>query len=280
MSDGQVLLLGAIAGFTIFLGLPLGRVSSLSLRARAFLNAIAAGILIFLLIEVTGHGIEPVEVALKRVTTESGGTWGEFFGKAALFVGLFGFGALGLVYYDRWLARRAHRFGPGAAAVKELEAPAIARLSDGKRLALFIALGIGLHNFSEGLAIGQSAASGALSLALLLVIGFGLHNATEGFGIVAPMSGEADRPSWAYLGFLGLIAGGPTFLGTLIGQSFVNETLNMAFLALAAGSILYVIVQLLHVADRLGHRETLMWGLVLGILLGFGTDFVLVAAGA
>jgi ZIP family zinc transporter len=94
------------------------------------------------------------------------------------------------------------------------------------------------------------------------------------------MSGEADRPSWAYLGFLGLIAGGPTFLGTLIGQSFVNETLNMAFLALAAGSILYVIVQLLHVADRLGHRETLMWGLVLGILLGFGTDFVLVAAGA
>ena len=280
MSDGQVLLLGAVAGFTIFLGLPLGRVASLSVRARAFLNAIAAGILIFLLIEVTGHGIEPVEEALKHVTTEGGGTWGAFFGKAALFVVLFGIGALGLVYYDRWLRRRAGRFGPGAAALDEFEAPAIARLSDGKRLALFIALGIGLHNFSEGLAIGQSAASGALSLALLLVIGFGLHNATEGFGIVAPMSGDEDRPSWAYLGLLGLIGGGPTFLGTLIGQSFVNETLNMAFLALAAGSILYVIVQLLHVADRLGHKEALMWGLVLGILLGFGTDFVLVAAGA
>jgi len=280
VSDGQVLLLGAIAGFTIFLGLPLGRISSLSVRARAFLNAIAAGILIFLLIEVTGHGIEPVESALERVTTEGGGTWGAFFADAALFVVLFGIGALGLVYYDRWLKRRSAGFGPGAAAVQELQAPAIERLSEGKRLALFIALGIGLHNFSEGLAIGQSAASGALSLALLLVIGFGLHNATEGFGIVAPMSGEADRPSWAYLGLLGLIAGGPTFLGTLIGQSFVNETLNMAFLALAAGSILYVIVQLLHVSDRLGHKEALMWGLVLGILLGFGTDFVLVAAGA
>ena len=280
MSDGQVLLLGAIAGFTIFLGLPLGRVSSLSVRTRAFLNAVAAGILLFLLIEVTGHGIEPVEEALKHVTTESGGTWPAFFGKAALFVLLFGFGALGLVYYDRWLGRRTRRFGPGAASADELRGSAIERLSEGKRLALFIAMGIGLHNFSEGLAIGQSAASGAISLALLLVIGFGLHNATEGFGIVAPMSGDAERPSWAYLGLLGLIGGGPTFLGTLIGQSFVNETLNMAFLALAAGSILYVVVQLLHVADRLGHKEALMWGLVLGIVLGFGTDFILVAAGA
>jgi ZIP family zinc transporter len=281
VSDGEVLLLGAVAGFTIFLGLPLGRVSALSVRARAFLNAISAGILIFLLIEVTGHGIEPVEEALKHVTTEGGGTWGAFFGKAMLFVVLFAIGALGLVYYDRWLSRRTRRpFGPGAAAVEELQGPAIARLSEGKRLALFIALGIGLHNFSEGLAIGQSAASGEISLALLLVVGFGLHNATEGFGIVAPMSGAEDRPSWAYLALLGLIGGGPTFLGTLIGQSFVNETLNMAFLALAAGSILYVIVQLLHVADRLGHKEALMWGLVVGIVLGFGTDFVLVAAGA
>ncbi|MGZ8765231.1 MAG: ZIP family metal transporter, partial [Acidimicrobiia bacterium] len=106
LSDGQVLLLGAIAGFTIFLGLPLGRAASLSVRVRAFLNAIAAGILIFLLIEVTGHGIEPVEDALKHVTTEGGGTWAAFFGKAMLFVVLFGIGALGLVYYDRWLGRR------------------------------------------------------------------------------------------------------------------------------------------------------------------------------
>ena len=70
-------------------------------------------------------------------------------------------------------------------------------------LALFIATGIGLHNFSEGLAIGQSAALGELSLALVLVIGFGLHNATEGFGIVAPLSGDAERPSWRFLALLG-----------------------------------------------------------------------------
>ncbi len=75
---------------------------------------------------------------------------------------------------------------------------------------MMIAIGIGLHNFAEGLAIGSSAARGALQLAVLLVIGFGLHNATEGFGIVAPMAAQGRRPSWRYLLLLGLIGGGPT----------------------------------------------------------------------
>src|SRR5207342_2053262 len=136
-----------------------------------------------------------------------------------------------------------------------LYAGPIARLSEPKRLAFFIALGIGFHNFSEGLAIGQSAAAGEVSLALLLIIGFGLHNATEGFGIVAPMAAEGETPSWSFLLLLGLIGGGPTFLGTLIGQSFVNDTVFMACLALAAGSILYVVIELLGVARKLGHKE-------------------------
>ena len=72
-------------------------------------------------------------------------------------------------------------------------------LTPARWLALLIATGIGLHNFSEGLAIGQAAAPGEISLALVLVIGFGLHNATEGFGIVAPLSGDAERPSWRFL---------------------------------------------------------------------------------
>ena len=154
------------------------------------------------------------------------------------------------------------------------------RLSEPQRLALFVAIGIGVHNLSEGLAIGQSAANDKIQLALLLVIGFGLHNATEGFGIVGPLCAEADRPSWSFLAVLGLIGGAPTFLGTLIGQSFVNETLDMAFLALAAGSILYVVVQLLHVGFKLAQKEMLMWGLLAGVVLGFATDLVIVAAGA
>jgi zinc transporter, ZIP family len=115
---------------------------------------------------------------------------------------------------------------------------------------------------------------------LLLIIGFGLHNATEGFGIVAPMAAEGEMPSWGFLGVLGLIGGGPTFVGTLIGHSFVNDTLYLGFLALAAGSILYVVIELLGVARKLGHKELMTWGIILGLVAGFATDLILVAAGA
>src|SRR4029453_11938662 len=122
-----------------------------------------------------------------------------------------------------------------AASAAEFDRSWVAGLSPAAWLALLIATGIGLHNFSEGLAIGQSAAQDQITLALVLIIGFGLHNATEGFGIVAPLSGSESMPSWRFLGLLGLIGGGPTFLGTLIGQTWVNEALAVGFLALAAG---------------------------------------------
>src|SRR5213076_2798766 len=121
----------------------------------------------------------------------------------------FGVGLLSLVYYDAWMKarrRKAFLLGPGAASPAELEQDYhFAGLSPAKWLAVFIATGIGLHNFSEGLAIGQSAASDELNLAIVLIIGFGLHNATEGLGICAPLAGEPDRPSWAFLCTLGLI---------------------------------------------------------------------------
>jgi ZIP family zinc transporter len=283
MSDGEILLLGAVAGLTIFLGLPVGRMRRLPPQMRAFFNAIATGVLVFLLVETLSKSIEPVEVALEHVTVEGGGTWAGFAGRAALFLVCFAIGLLGLVYYERWMRARGERFsmGPGAASTREFSVAArVHTLSEPRRLALFIAVGIGLHNFAEGLAIGQSAANDEVSLALLLIIGFGLHNATEGFGIVAPLTSESVLPSWGFLTVLGLVGGGPTFFGTLVGQAWVSEWLNIAFLALAAGSILYVIVQLLHVGLKMGHIEMLMWGLFVGLILGFGTDFVLVAAGA
>jgi ZIP family zinc transporter len=78
---------------------------------------------------------------------------------------------------------------------------------------------------------------------------------------------------------MGLIGGGPTLFGTLVGQSYVNNAVFVAFLALAAGSILYVVIQLINVAQRLGHKELLMWGLLAGLFAGFATDLVLTAAG-
>ena len=143
-----------------------------------------------------------------------------------------------------------------------------------------IAIGIGLHNFAEGLAIGNSAAAGELSLAVLLVVGFALHNATEGFGIVAPLAASGERPSWARLALLGLIGGGPTLIGTLIGQSIVNDTLSVAFLGLAAGSVLYVVIELLAVARRATSKALTTWSILAGLFLGFFTDAILVIAGA
>jgi zinc transporter, ZIP family len=277
MSTAQTLVLGAVAGLTIFVGLPMGRIGGTSKRVRASLSAIATGILVFLFWDVTTHGVEPVESHLQAHE------WGAFAGYASLLGLGFTAGLMCLVYYDRWLqTRRATPLvGPGAAAVDEFEHRSwFESLTPGRRLALLIATGIGLHNFGEGLAIGQSAAAGELSLALVLIIGFGLHNTTEGFGIVGPMSGEAERPSWGFLGLMGLIGGGPTFVGTLIGQAWVSPALEVAFFAVAGGSILYVVIQLFEVCRRYAMPVVVAWSLLFGLLLGFGTDWVLVAAGA
>jgi ZIP family zinc transporter len=278
MSTAQILLLGAIAGCTIFIGLPVARMKNVSPNLRSMLAAVATGILVFLLWDVLSAAVEPVEGALES------GHDGRFFWLTTLLTVGFGVGLLSLVYYDAWMKarrRRAFLLGPGAASPAELEHEYhFAGLSPAKWLAVFIATGIGLHNFSEGLAIGQSAANDELSLAIALVIGFALHNSTEGFGIAAPLSGDTELPGWGFLGLMGLIAGGPTFIGTVVGQAWVSEALSVLFLALAAGSILYVVIELLNVLRGAGSKAMVTWGILLGLVLGFGTDFILVATGA
>jgi ZIP family zinc transporter len=276
MSTVQTLLLGALAGLTIFLGLPLGRMQNVTAATKAFLAATATGVLIFLFWDVMSGAVGPVETALEA------GRGGRFAWLAFLLTAGFFAGLMSLVYYDTWMKRRRRRafLGPGAASTAEFEHDHhFTGMSPARWLAIFIATGIGLHNFSEGLAIGQSAASDQVSLAIVLIIGFGLHNATEGLGICAPLAGDKEQPSWGFLGLLGLIGGAPTFLGTLVGQFWVSEAVSIVFFALAAGSILYVVMELLNVGRVLASKTLVTWGVLLGLFLGFGTDFILVAAG-
>jgi ZIP family zinc transporter len=277
MSTAQTLLLGGIAGVTIFLGLPLGRMQNVKPETKAFLAATATGILIFLLWDVLSEAVEPIEEAL------TAGRDGRFLWLAFLLLAGFFVGLMSLVYYDLWMKKRRRRafLGPGAASTVEFEHDHhFTGLSPARWLAVFIATGIGLHNFSEGLAIGQSAAADEVSLAIVLIIGFGLHNATEGLGICAPLTGDSERPSWGFLGLLGLIGGGPTFIGTVVGQAWVNESVMIVFFALAAGSILYVVMELLNIGRVLSSKTVVTWGILLGLFLGFATDFILVASGA
>jgi ZIP family zinc transporter len=283
MSEAQTLLLGFIAGVTILLGLPLGRLRAARPGLRLFLNALASGILLFILWDVLEHAFGPVDSALGRLHDGNGGI-GPVLGYGALFLGGISVGLLSLVYYERWLAGRGRprRFGPGTMAPGEVTAArtGVAEWSAARRLSLLIAVGIGLHNFGEGLAIGASAATGALALATVLVIGFALHNATEGFGIVAPLGAEDDRPSWGFLLLMGLIGGGPTVIGTAVGRQFTSDPVNVIFLTLAAGSILYVVIQLVGMACKAGRKDLLYWGVLAGLAAGFLTDMIVTAGGA
>jgi ZIP family zinc transporter len=285
MSESQTLLLGFIAGVTILAGLPLGRMRAPRPGTRQFLNALAVGVLLFLLWDVLAHAWEPVDSALASLHDGKGGI-GPVAGYAVLFLGGITVGLGSLVLYERWLAARTRprNFGPGTMAPGELSATraaaGISGWSAARRMSLLIAVGIGLHNFGEGLAIGGSAAAGQIGLATILVIGFALHNGTEGFGIVAPLAAEGDRPSWGFLLLMGLIGGGPTLVGTIIGRQFTSDAMSVIFLTLAAGSILYVVIQLLGVAHKNGRKDLIYWGVLLGLAAGFVTDMVVTAGGA
>jgi ZIP family zinc transporter len=214
--------------------------------ARVFrvVMAITVGLLAFLAIDATLEGFE----------LAAGGS--QAFGGGALVLLGAAIAFLLLTGVSAWLSgRRAAAEAAGASA---------------GRLALLVAIGIGLHNLGEGVAIGSAYSSGALALGAFLVVGFALHNTTEGLAIVAPIA--QTRPSVARLGLLGLIAGGPAVLGAWIGAAAFNTSVAAFLFGFGAGAIVQVIVQLAPTL-RDGEGRTLHPPAVAGLVAGMGIMF-------
>jgi ZIP family zinc transporter len=208
--------------------------------------AVTIGLLGFLVIDGSLEGLE--------IGGESSGAFG---GVELLFLGA-GLAYLALTAVDRWLrAGIEKRRAKGAGAF---------------RLSLMVAIGIGLHNMGEGLAIGSAYAVGSLALGAFLVIGFAIHNTTEGLAIVAPLA-RAQRPGiWRLVG-LGLIAGGPAILGAVIGAAAYNQELATLLIGVGVGAIVQVIGQLLP-SIRDGNGQALYPLSIAGLLVGAGILYV------
>ncbi len=281
MSFAETVALGAIAGFTIFIGLPIGRVRHVDDRLRVALAMLSVGILAFIFMDVTSHGQEIVSARLDAYKNHDASFAG-VLGMFALLAAGFTLGTAGISAVERKLRPKRTELPPlaggdGAAVLSPAELAGYdAQAASARRQALqtgmTIAVAIGLHNFAEGLAIGVSAQAGEVALATVLVIGFGLHNATEGFGIVGPLG--SARPSWKWLGIAGLVGGGPTFIGAIVGYQVHSNALELCFYALAGGAILYVIGEIWAGVRRYGHRTLGLLLLAAGFLAGVATDLI------
>jgi len=192
-------------------------------------------------------------------------TGGAFGGVELLFLGA-ALSYLVLTATGRWLTSRTPG-GRGKAA----------KAADAWRLALMVAIGIGLHNMGEGLAIGSAYSLGALALGAFLVIGFAIHNTTEGLAIVAPLARGGQPVSRWRLILLGLIAGAPAILGAVIGASVNNQELAVFLLGVGVGAIVQVIAQLVpSIRDRAGHalHPVSVAGIIAGVVVMYATGLL------
>jgi zinc transporter, ZIP family len=249
--------LGLVAGLVpVYIGLaPLWIFKRFPDAWKTALVSFSAGILLFLFADVTHEGVE--------LSQAVGST-------PALFAIGLGLGLLGPVGITHLRRRRieAQREAPRAAADP-------APIANTKLFtAQMIALGIGLHNLGEGLAIGAAYAAGPALFGLtnLLVIGFALHNSTEGMGISGPIASAPIGARETIL--LGFIAGSPTILGSVIGSLAYSVALGTLFFSAAAGALLYVIVELVRVTSASKSTKTVSAGILAGIILMFATGLL------
>jgi ZIP family zinc transporter len=227
----------------------------LSARAMDFLLALTVGLLAFLLIDGGHDGFE------------AAGALPESFQGAVLFVLAAAGAYLLLETTGAWLKARRRRsttLGAGATA------------SGGWVLAMLIAVGIGLHNFGEGLAIGSAFALGEAALGTLLIIGFTLHNTTEGLAIISPLAREPRRVPVTDLIKLGLIGGLPTIAGAWIGGFIYSPVWSVLFLAIGVGAIAQVIVQIVRqmASGQPAVRQLARGPVLAGLAAGFAVMYI------
>ena len=228
--------------------------SRLSARAMDFLLALTVGLLAFLLVDGGHDGFE------------AAGALPESFQGAVLFALAAAGAYLVLETTGAWLKARRR----SAALAAGRTGP------DSWVLALLIAVGIGLHNFGEGLAIGSAFALGEAALGTLLIIGFTLHNTTEGLAIVAPLARESRRVPISDLIKLGLIGGVPTIAGAWLGGFVYSPVWSVLFLALGVGAIAQVIVQIVRqmAAGQPVARQLARGPVLAGLTAGFAVMYL------
>jgi ZIP family zinc transporter len=240
----SLIALGTVAGvIPVYLGigvaLLLGKV--LPRSWEGFLIGIATGVLTYLFFDLMHEAVE-------LTGARDGLSW-------IVFLGSLGISLIGLVALE---SNQLFGNGPGSRTLP---------------LPYMIAIGMGFHNLGEGLAIGASYASGEWVLSALLVAGFGLHNGTEGFGIVSAAGKTPVRGKDVL--WLGLLAGAPTCLGTVLSGQGLSSYFSIGFYSLAAGSLLYVVLSLTAMAYTATRRMQMASGLFCGIALMYVTAMVL-----
>lgn len=263
-------LLGVYVGvIPVYLGFfPLPFLRRLGTAGFTFLVAFSVGVLAFLVIDLGAEAMEGADkmVAAMQVPESATGAvpalderlyyavgpgLAPYVGYALLVVGL-AVGVLGLVAAGRVADRRV--------------------AEPGLKLAGLVALGIGLHNLGEGLAVGAAVSAGNLALASVLVTGFAIHNTTEGIAIVGPVAERRALP-FLTLVLLGALAGVPTIFGALLGLSVYANALAVVFFAIGAGAVLYVIVEVLAALGKDG-AQGVPWGLHGGVAAGLLVMYV------
>jgi zinc transporter, ZIP family len=286
MSFAETAFLGGLSGMAIYISLPFGRVAPRKGRPNVAIAMFSVGVLLFIFLDVLSNASPIIDSALEAAKRHRGSA-AYLCALVSMLSAGFAAGTVGPAAIAGRMRRRGRGMSPMAgdagapvlaaapSGVPSLELTADRRWTLGTGLT--IATAIGVHNFAEGLAIGVSARAGAVTLATVLIVGFAIHNASEGSGIVGPL-GDVT-PSWAWLGLAGLIAGGPTFLGSIVGYGISSRPLELAAYAIAGGAIIYVAGEIWTAMRRHGHHELGLLMLSAGFVIALVSDLIVTLGG-